>query len=145
MVVLMSPQIILITFLYSSSWPTLFSLFLMIASLNLSIEFRIITNLGSLPEAYPNVQLLTIPWTEVNTRITSLHNSTTLTPPLSEEFPYKLCDFKPMFADLFPEAINGSFDFWGHVDVCCDSLHLKCRESAGIIPLSLHFLESRMI
>lgn len=32
------------------------------------------------------------------------------------ETPYKLCDFKPAYAFLFPELIAG-YDFWGHSDI----------------------------
>lgn len=31
-------------------------------------------------------------------------------------YPYKLCDVRPMFAEIFPEYVEG-FDFWGFADV----------------------------
>ena len=31
------------------------------------------------------------------------------------EYPYKLCEFKPMFGVLFADVVEG-FDFWGHID-----------------------------
>lgn len=30
--------------------------------------------------------------------------------------PYKLCDFKPAYGEIFPEIIEG-YDFWGHCDM----------------------------
>ena len=29
--------------------------------------------------------------------------------------PYKLCDLKPFFGRLFPEAVDG-YDWWGYTD-----------------------------
>jgi hypothetical protein len=36
--------------------------------------------------------------------------------PINIQTPYKLCDFKPTYAFLFPELIDG-YDFWGHFDL----------------------------
>lgn len=35
--------------------------------------------------------------------------------PISLETPYKLCDFKPAYGEIFSEYIN-DYDFWGHCD-----------------------------
>lgn len=32
--------------------------------------------------------------------------------------PYKLCDFKPLYGDIFQEYIK-EYDFWGHCDIDC--------------------------
>lgn len=34
------------------------------------------------------------------------------------ENPYKLCDFKPLYGDIFKEYIK-EYDFWGHCDIDC--------------------------
>lgn len=37
-------------------------------------------------------------------------------PHLSISTPYKVCDFKPMFGEIFQEYLHG-YDFWGHCDL----------------------------
>jgi hypothetical protein len=61
-----------------------------------------------------NIQLVTVPLSEVNVRIASKFNGSE---PISADFPYKLCDYKPMFADIFPDIVTSEYDFWGHIDV----------------------------
>ena len=35
--------------------------------------------------------------------------------PVALEIPYKLCDYRPMFGEIFSDELAG-FDFWGHCD-----------------------------
>jgi hypothetical protein len=35
--------------------------------------------------------------------------------PIALERPYKLCDYKPLYGDLFADYLKG-YDFWGHFD-----------------------------
>ena len=41
--------------------------------------------------------------------------SSALGRPVSLEIPYKLCDYRPMFGEIFSKELTG-FDFWGHCD-----------------------------
>lgn len=109
-------SLVLITFFFSkrTSWPPIFSLFLLSASNNPSVEFRIVSNLDALPVTMlhsNNIQLIHSPYNDINMRLKSINANQSL----NEDYPYKLCDFKPMFADLFPEIVR-DFEFWGHVD-----------------------------
>jgi hypothetical protein len=36
--------------------------------------------------------------------------------PISLKKPYKICDFRPAFAEIFPQEVEG-YDFWGHCDL----------------------------
>jgi hypothetical protein len=45
--------------------------------------------------------------------------------PISLERPYKLCDFRPAFGEIFREELAG-FEFWGHCDL--DVLFGRIRE-----------------
>lgn len=36
--------------------------------------------------------------------------------PISLERPYKLCDYKPAYGDIFAKELEG-YDFWGHCDL----------------------------
>ena len=45
--------------------------------------------------------------------------------PISLERPYKLCDFRPAFGEIFSEELAG-YDFWGHCDL--DVIFGRIRE-----------------
>jgi hypothetical protein len=38
---------------------------------------------------------------------------------ISLERPYKLCDFRPAFGEIFADELTG-YDFWGHSDLDLD-------------------------
>lgn len=108
-------KIVLLTFLFASDWPSTFWYFCMSATRNQAVNFKVISNLTSLPfnmSASSNVQLLTMSLNAINSRISTLFNGSA---PIRDEYPYKLCDFKPMFAEIFQDIIK-EYDFWGHVD-----------------------------
>lgn len=42
------------------------------------------------------------------------------------DYPYKLCDFKPAYAFMFPDIITKDYDFWGHSDL--DIIYGRIRQ-----------------
>jgi hypothetical protein len=65
----------------------------------------------------PNVRHVPITWEQfvalVRERILPEHTLEEMT--LQSAEPYKIIDFKPLFAYLFPEQVEG-YDWWGHID-----------------------------
>ncbi len=110
-------SLVLITFFFSpnAQWPPFFPLFLLSASYNPFVEFRIISNAKNLPTPQPgNVQLVYMTYEDVSRRL-QVNLNASRSDIFTAEYPYKLCEFKPMFGVLFADVVEG-FDFWGHVD-----------------------------
>ena len=110
-------SIVLITFLFthSSNLPPTLPLFLLSVSYNPSIEFRIITNVPNLPFPIPgNAQLVHMTYENIMQKL-KIHLNVTRNDTFVAEYPYKMCEFKPMFGVLFAEIVEG-FKFWGHID-----------------------------
>ena len=110
-------SLVLITFFFSQSaqLPTTLPLFLLSVSYNPSIEFRIVSNVPRLNIPQPeNLQLVYMSHEDIRQKLRSRLN-VTRDDVFTASFPYKLCDFKPMFGIIFDEIVKG-FEFWGHVD-----------------------------
>lgn len=72
------------------------------------------------PGAPPNVHVQLCEFTELAERIQSNFDF-----PIALQRPYKLCDFRPAYGEIFREEIAG-YDFWGHTDL--DVLFGQIRE-----------------
>ena len=110
-------SIVLITFLFThpTQLPPTLPLFLFSVSYNPSIEFRIVSNVPNLPFPIPrNAKLVQSTYEEISQRLKT-HLNVTMNDVFVAEYPYKICEFKPMFGVLFAEIVEG-FAFWGHVD-----------------------------
>lgn len=63
----------------------------------------------------PNVQHVSVTWDQFVAKVaTQLFGGKEL-PELQAANSYKIIDFKPLFAFLFPELVDG-YDWWGHLD-----------------------------
>lgn len=61
---------------------------------------------------YPsNVRIIEMSFEQLRQKVQNLYSF-----PISLETPYKLCDYKPAFGEIFEEEIAG-YDFWGHCDM----------------------------
>jgi hypothetical protein len=56
---------------------------------------------------------------------------------ISLERPYKLCDFRPAFGEIFAEELAG-FDFWGHSDL--DLIFGQIRDTCRPLPFRRQIL-----
>jgi hypothetical protein len=103
---------IAILIFYFGKLPWYFDYFIHSCKFNPSVNFIIITDDNTYLKEVPiNVTLQFKKFTEISKVATQrLHF------PIKIENPYKLCDFKPAFAFLFPELVTG-YDFWGHGDL----------------------------
>ena len=60
-----------------------------------------------------NVQKIYMTFTELKRRISKLY-----TFDICLHSPYKLCDFKPAYGEIFKDEIQrGNYDFWGYCDI----------------------------
>ncbi len=71
-------------------------------------------------DAPPNVSVRLCEFTDLVARIQSHFDF-----DISLELPYKLCDFRPAFGEIFREELTG-YDFWGHSDL--DVIFGRVRE-----------------
>lgn len=67
-----------------------------------------------------NVRFIKMSFADLRARIQSVFDF-----PISFETPYKLCDFKTAYGEIFAEELRG-FDFWGYCD--CDLVFGKIRK-----------------
>lgn len=96
--------------LYFGSFPNYFGQWLKSCGWNPSVDFLIVTD-QDIPEKYDNVKVLKTNLSEVKKRFDRILNY-----DVALEYPYKLCDYKPMYGLVFEEQLK-EYDFWGHCDV----------------------------
>ncbi|MBF4472439.1 DUF6625 family protein [Flavobacterium sp. HJJ] len=105
---------------YIGKFPWFFNLFIKSCEFNPTIDFFIFTD-NIIEDKIPfNVHL--IPFTLADFNILA---SKKLGFNVNIENPYKLCDFKPAYGELFSEYLDG-YDFWGITDI--DVVYGRIRE-----------------
>jgi hypothetical protein len=77
---------------------------------NPDVHWLLITD-EPVSDAPPNVSVRLCDFTDLVDRIQSHFDF-----EISLERPYKLCDFRPAFGEVFREELTG-YDFWGHSDL----------------------------
>ena len=77
---------------------------------NPDVHWLLLTE-APVPDAPPNVTVRLSKFTDLVARIQSHFDF-----EISLERPYKLCDFRPAFGEVFREELAG-YDFWGHTDL----------------------------
>ena len=93
-------------------YPWYFPYFIHSCAFNPSIDFYIITdNLETILRKPDNVIIVLKTLEELK-----LDASEKLGFQVNIDYPYKLCDFKPVYGFLFPEIIE-EYDFWGQSDL----------------------------
>lgn len=106
-----TPSLVLITCWYGK-YPWYMPYYLHSCAFNPSVNFVIITdNTEEVKNVPANVKIV-----HKNLEDIICDTSNKLGFPINIDYPYKLCDFKPAYAFMFPELIEG-YDFWGHCDL----------------------------
>src|SRR4051794_34241048 len=77
---------------------------------NPDVHWLLITD-RPVPDAPPNVTVRLCEFAALVARIQRHFDF-----PVSLERPYKLCDFRPSFGEVFADELTG-YDFWGHCDL----------------------------
>jgi hypothetical protein len=94
------------------TYPWYLPYFIHSCTYNPTIDFIIITdNKEPIPNKPVNVKIVYKTLDDIKTRA-----SKKLSFAVNIDYPYKLCDFKPVYGFLFPEIIK-SYNFWGHGDL----------------------------
>ena len=104
---------------WSGPYPWYFSYFLHSCSYNPTIDFYIITdNQQTINNQPKNVKISYKTIEEIKAVA-----SEKLGFIVNIDYPYKLCEFKPVYGFLFPEIIKG-YDFWGQgdLDIICGNI-----------------------
>lgn len=99
-----------LVFCYFGKFPNYFHLFLDSCKRNDTIDFIFFTDCvySPLPK---NVRFYNTSFEELRKRISKNFDF-----KIKLNSPYKLCDFRPAFGEIFSEELKG-YDFWGHADV----------------------------
>lgn len=96
---------------YYGSWPVYLQVFLSSLERNKMLRLALITDLPP-PERLPgNCDFVKLSFEGLKERVRQA-----VDPAASLCTPYKLCDYKPVYADLFPELTRG-FSFWAFGDI----------------------------
>ncbi|MDR1568389.1 MAG: hypothetical protein LBS33_06900 [Streptococcaceae bacterium] len=96
---------------YFGKLPNYFELWLYSAGQNSTIDFLLITDASLSAYQVPeNVLVKQMTFAEMQNLVQSKLGS-----GVSIEKPYKLCDYKPAYGEVFGNDLNG-YDFWGWVD-----------------------------
>lgn len=96
---------------YFGTFPNYFSFWLDSVSLNDHIDFIIITDISTSEFKIPqNVRVLSMNFHELVKKIQSNYPFT-----ISCSSPYKLCDFRPAYGEIFRDLLEG-YEYWGYCD-----------------------------
>lgn len=79
---------------------------------NPTIDFFVITDDRSYEKNdYCNIHFVYMDFPSLKSKVQELYDFT-----ISLDKPYKLCDYKPAYGEIFSDLIAG-YDFWGHCDM----------------------------
>ena len=107
--VVCSPSIRLVV-PYFGQRPAYFSLVVRSMAANPDVSWMLLTD-QPVMDAPPNVAVQVCTFDDLARRVQSFFAF-----EISLERPYKLCDFRPAFGEIFAEELAG-YDFWGHSDL----------------------------
>lgn len=96
---------------YFGKFDSIFNLWIESCKLNSSIDFIIVTDIAYKYNVPTNVRFVNSSFTELRNRIQSLYDF-----KISLETPYRLCNFKPAYGEIFEDLIK-EYDYWGFCDV----------------------------
>lgn len=96
---------------YFGNFPDYFQLFLNSCKYNKTINWVIITDNGSKYNYPPNVRKVKNTFAEVQKRVKRKFDFDIVIDSV-----HKLCEYKPAYAYLFPELVEG-YDYWGYGDL----------------------------
>ena len=96
---------------YFGKFPKGFQFWLLSCKCNPSIDWLIFTD-DKTPYDYPeNVKVTYWSFDQMKKKVQAVYDF-----PVLLERPYKLCDFKPAYGEIFADELKG-YDFWGHCDI----------------------------
>src|SRR5215218_1953630 len=95
---------------YFGARPSYFPLVVRSMAANPDISWLLLTE-QPVPDAPPNVAVQLCEFEDFASRVRSFFDF-----EISLERPYKMCDFRPAFGEIFAEELAG-YDFWGHSDL----------------------------
>ena len=96
---------------YFGKFPKGFQFWLMSCGCNPSIDWLIFTDDRTDYDYPDNVKVTYWTFDQMRTRVQSIFDF-----PISLERPYKLCDYKPAYGEIFERELRG-YDFWGDCDI----------------------------
>jgi hypothetical protein len=105
----LSPSIRLVV-PYFGERPAYFPLVVRSMAANPDVSWLLVTD-DPVTDAPPNVAVQMCAFDDLAKRIKNFFDF-----EISLERPYKLCDFRPAFGEIFADELAG-FDFWGHSDL----------------------------
>lgn len=96
---------------YFGKFPKGFQFWLLSCKCNPSIDWLIFTD-DKTPYDYPeNVKVTYWTFDQMKKKAQAIYDF-----PIFLERPYKLCDFKPAYGEIFADELK-DYDFWGHCDI----------------------------
>ncbi|MDD6012217.1 MAG: hypothetical protein PUC33_05165 [Oscillospiraceae bacterium] len=96
---------------YFGTLPNYLNIFLRTCSENNDYDWMIITDDRSYHPYPENVHVIYCSFDDFRNRIQSNFDF-----PISLPYPYKICDFRPAFGEIFAEELK-EYRFWGHCDL----------------------------
>ncbi len=97
---------------YYGTFPTWFQLWLDSCGQNPTIDWLVFTDIPTDCYSIPsNVKFKHVTFPELRQKIQHKYDF-----PIRLEFPYKLCDFRPAYGEIFSEYIS-SYTYWGYCDL----------------------------
>lgn len=96
---------------YFGKFPAHFKLFLLSCRCNPSVNWLIFTDDKTEYDYPDNVKVYYCSFDEIKERFQSNFDF-----DISLERPYKLCDFRPAYGEIFAQELE-EYDFWGHCDL----------------------------
>lgn len=96
---------------YFGTLPSTFQLWLNTCKYNDTVDFLVFTDDERQFDIPDNVKLEYTKFCDLKNKIQSFFDFT-----IALDTPYKLCDFKPAYGEIFYEYIK-DYDFWGHCDL----------------------------
>lgn len=100
----------IVTNLYFGRPPEYFSLFLDSCGRNPEIDFLFLTDFPAPEGTPPNVRFILTSFDDFRARVARLFDFA-----IALDSPYKICDFRPAFGEIFAEEFAG-YRYWGHCD-----------------------------
>lgn len=96
---------------YFGKFPKNFQYWLLSCSCNPTIDWLIFTDDHTKYNYPSNVKVTYCSFDDMKKRIQNLYDF-----PVCLERPYKLCDFRPAYGEIFEQELK-KYDFWGHCDL----------------------------
>ncbi|MBQ7202772.1 MAG: hypothetical protein IJS03_02005 [Eubacterium sp.] len=96
---------------YFGKLPKYIKLWLMTAGCNPTVDFLIFTDDKTEYDYPDNVKVTFMTFEDMQKKVQAVYDF-----DICLERPYKLCDFKPTYGEVFRKELVG-YDFWGHCDM----------------------------